>query len=79
MVCRLSEMNIGSGGIVREVDETGAKMHFLEMGCVPGAPLSLEYIAPLGDPIAIRIAGYCLTMRKKDAEHIWVKVDDEVK
>lgn len=40
------------------------------MGCLPGAEISLELIAPLGDPIAIEVAGYQLSLRKIEASSI---------
>jgi len=46
----------------------------MEMGCVPGEEVWVEMIAPMGDPMAIQIAGYHLSIRKKDAEKIWVQV-----
>lgn len=42
----------------------------MEMGCLPGAEISLELIAPLGDPIAIEVAGYQLSLRKIEASSI---------
>ena len=44
------------------------------MGCIPGEPVRVEMIAPLGDPMAIRIAGYYLSIRKKDADKIQVAI-----
>lgn len=48
----------------------------MEMGCVPGEMISVERIAPLGDPILVNIAGYQLSMRKKEAACILVKVEE---
>jgi ferrous iron transport protein A len=45
----------------------------MEMGCVPGEPVWVEMIAPMGDPMAINIAGYYLSIRKKEADKIWVQ------
>lgn len=42
----------------------------MEMGCVPGERIYLEKIAPLGDPISIKISGYSLSLRLNEAEHI---------
>ena len=42
----------------------------LEMGCLPGTEIKVSLIAPLGDPIAINIGDYCLSIRKEDAELI---------
>jgi ferrous iron transport protein A len=39
----------------------------MEMGCLPGEKVRLERVAPLGDPIAISVAGYMLSMRKDEA------------
>jgi ferrous iron transport protein A len=46
----------------------------MEMGCIPGESVSVENIAPLGDPISIKVAGYLLSMRKDEAAMIWVKL-----
>lgn len=42
----------------------------LEMGCLPGTEVSIEMIAPLGDPIAINIYDSCISIRKEDAQQI---------
>ena len=39
----------------------------MEMGCLPGEEVRIERIAPLGDPIAINVAGYQLSLRKREA------------
>jgi ferrous iron transport protein A len=41
---------------------------------LPGEKITLELIAPMGDPIAINIGGYLLSLRKKDAQNIKVKL-----
>jgi ferrous iron transport protein A len=45
----------------------------LEMGCTPGEEVTMEKIAPLGDPVAVRIAGYLLSMRLSEAETVTVQ------
>jgi ferrous iron transport protein A len=40
------------------------------MGCLPGESIVVERLAPLGDPMAIRVSGYQLTLRKKEASTI---------
>jgi ferrous iron transport protein A len=47
----------------------------MEMGCIPGEPVWIEMIAPLGDPLAIKIAGYYLSIRREQANMIWVTRD----
>jgi ferrous iron transport protein A len=44
----------------------------MEMGCIPGAVVEVEMIAPLGDPLAVRVAGYRLGIRRADALNILV-------
>jgi ferrous iron transport protein A len=45
----------------------------MEMGCVPGERVKVEQMAPLGDPISISVAGYCLSLRLNEAENILVE------
>lgn len=55
----------GSGGIHRRL---------LDMGLVSKTEVEVERVAPLGDPIEIRIKGYHLTLRKEEAANIYVEV-----
>ena len=67
----LKELEIGKSGIVKAVAGEGAlRQHFLDMGVIPGAEVSVIKFAPLGDPMEIRIHGYELTLRLADAEKI---------
>lgn len=45
----------------------------MEMGCIPGEEVVVEQIAPLGDPISIRIAGYSLSLRRSEAKQVIVE------
>jgi ferrous iron transport protein A len=72
---RLSELPTGKRAIIKEHEHSDFQLTLMEMGCIPGEPVWIEMIAPLGDPLAIQIAGYYLTIRKQDAEKIWVIVD----
>ena len=47
----------------------------MEMGCLPGEEIELEKIAPLGDPICVNVAGYHLSLRINEAEHILVELN----
>lgn len=42
----------------------------MEMGCIPGEEVVVEQVAPLGDPISIRVAGYSLSLRLNEADQI---------
>ena len=69
---RLSQLPTGTRAVIESHDESDFQLTLMEMGCIPGEPVWVEMIAPLGDPLAIQIAGYYLSIRKKDADKIWV-------
>ncbi len=61
----------GQSARVLAVGGEGAlRQHFLDMGVIPGAELTVVKLAPLGDPMELRIHGYELTLRLEDAEKI---------
>ena len=69
----LKELQIGKTGIVNEVGGEGAlRQHFLDMGIIPGASITVVKYAPMGDPVELRIHGYELTLRLEDAGKILV-------
>lgn len=74
MLQRLSDLKLGASGIIQQFDDNEAKVKLMEMGCIIGEFILLEAIAPMGDPIAIQVSGYCLSLRKNEARHIWVEV-----
>jgi Fe2+ transport system protein FeoA len=63
----------GRGRIVK-VGGGGARRRLLDMGIVPGAAIEVRRVAPLGDPVLIRVKGYDLALRKVEAEHIQVEL-----
>lgn len=69
----LKELKIGKTAVIEEVGGEGAlRQHFLDMGVIPGARITLIKYAPMGDPMELRIHGYELTLRLADAEQIKV-------
>lgn len=78
---RLSELPVGHKAIIREFEQSSAitldrddiHIKLMEMGCVPGETVTIVKIAPLGDPISIAVAGYTLSLRKSEAQFIWVE------
>ena len=69
----VKDLQIGESGIIETVGGEGAlRQHFLDMGMIPGAQITMEKFAPMGDPVEIRIHGYELTLRIADAEKIGV-------
>ena len=70
----LDKLKQGQSAIVQTVGGDGAlRQHFLDMGLIPGAEITLVKFAPMGDPIEFRIHGYELTLRVDDAKKIEVK------
>jgi ferrous iron transport protein A len=70
----LASLEVGSLATVREIRvEAGDRGRLLEMGLLVGTPVELVRFAPLGDPVEIKLRGYHLTLRKHEAEQIWVK------
>ena len=69
---RLSELAIGKDAVIEKVEtrDVSLRKHILEMGLTPGVEVSLLKMAPLGDPIELRVRGYNLTLRKSEAENI---------
>lgn len=72
MSTKLSELKPGQAGIIMEFESEEIFLKLMEMGCVPGEMILLEQIAPLGDPISVTVAGYRLSLRLNEAEHILV-------
>ena len=67
----LKNLEIGGTAIIDTVGGEGAlRQHFLDMGVIPGAEITLVKYAPMGDPIEFRLQGYELTLRLEDAEKI---------
>ena len=71
---RLTQLKAGAKAVIYRHEDSEFQLTLMEMGCIPGEPVWVEMVAPLGDPLAIRIAGYYLSLRKKDADKIWVQV-----
>ena len=70
----LKELELGNTAVVTVVGGEGSlRQHFLDMGVIPGAEVTLVKYAPMGDPMELRIHGYELTLRLADAARIEVE------
>ncbi|MDO4393701.1 MAG: ferrous iron transport protein B [Bacillota bacterium] len=70
----LNELKIGDSAVITEVGGEGKlRQHFLDMGVIPGAEITLIKLAPMGDPMELQIHGYELTLRVADAAKIGIK------
>jgi len=79
MVKRLSEIEIGATVVIKSFENNEIFLKLMEMGCVPGEVIKVEQKAPLGDPIAITVSGYNLSLRLDEAENIFVEETTPVK
>jgi len=71
----LSELKAGEKGTIVRV-EGGGSIHrrILDMGAVAGTRVEVRRVAPLGDPMEVRLKGYSLSLRKEEAAGIKVEV-----
>lgn len=70
----LSELKYGDEAVVVKVSDNELSLKLMEMGLLPGESVSLENIAPFGDPIAIKVGEYKMCIRTKDAANIEIKI-----
>lgn len=71
---RLSELKQGERGRIHAFSSSELELKLMEMGCIPGEEVVVEQLAPLGDPISIKVAGYSLSLRKSEAHEIIVEI-----
>ena len=77
---KLNELQIGSTATILSVGGTGAlRQHFLDMGLIQGTEVTVVQYAPMGDPIELRLHGYELTIRLKDAKNIEISKEHKPK
>ena len=73
----LRDLKVGQSAVIKNVGGNGAlRQHFLDMGVIPSAEVTLTKFAPMGDPMELKIHGYELTLRLEDAGKIEVSLID---
>lgn len=70
---KLSEIKVRGTVIIKAFNNDELFLKLMEMGCVPGEKVTVDQIAPLGDPISISVAGYQLSLRLNEADHVLVE------
>ena len=76
----LFDLRPGQGGCIYGIDgDSSLKRRLIDMGIIPGTNITVSRIAPLGDPIEVRLRGYSLSLRKADACGIQLMDDDEAR
>ena len=73
----LDTLPLGREAVITAVGGEGAlRLRLLDMGLIPKTAVRVEKIAPLGDPIELRVRDYALSLRKEDARNIEVEVKE---
>ena len=76
---RLNELQVGKTARVVQVEGEGAlRQHILDMGVIPGTEITVIKLAPMGDPMELRLHDYELTLRLAEAEKIIVEPVDHI-
>ena len=71
----LDKLPLGQEAVITDVGGEGAlRCRLLDMGLIPKTRVRVEKVAPLGDPLELRVRGYSLSLRKEDAGKIEVEV-----
>ncbi|MBQ2307210.1 MAG: ferrous iron transport protein A, partial [Clostridia bacterium] len=74
----LRELKVGQSARILSVGGEGSlRQHFLDMGVIPGAQVTVVKFAPMGDPMELKIHGYELTLRLADAEKIEIAFGED--
>lgn len=66
----LSDLRIGEQGIIKRFNDDFIALKLMEMGCLPGESVTLERVAPMGDPLAVNVSGCSLSLRKSEASKV---------
>ncbi|HEU4716697.1 MAG TPA: FeoA family protein [Bacteroidia bacterium] len=69
----LASLGLGEKAVIDSFTDPELSLKLIEMGCTPGEEVLLEKIAPMGDPIAINISGYVLSLRKAEAATVCIR------
>ena len=75
---RLSDLEPGQSGVVVRISGRGAtRRRIMDMGIVKGSTVKVIRRAPLGDPVEFELKDYNLSLRKREAEKIYVSLEEE--
>jgi Fe2+ transport system protein FeoA len=70
---KLSELEAGEKAVIVSLEDEELILKLMEMGFLPGEEVSVEQIAPLGDPISVMISGYQVSLRINEADNVIVE------
>lgn len=70
----LDSLKLGQSAIIKGFTDEFLSLKLTEMGCFPGETVKLTNVAPFGDPIAIEVLGYQLSLRKQEARTVIIEI-----
>lgn len=77
-IVRLGDLECGSHCTITRLDcGRQLRRRLMDMGVVAGTPVQVERVAPLGDPIELKLKGFHLSLRRDEAGSIWVEVPED--
>lgn len=65
-----ADLKPGETGTIAGFTDSIISLKLMEMGCLPGSMIKMNFTAPLGDPVSYDVAGYNLTLRRSEASSI---------
>ncbi len=72
IIKQLSQLSRGESAVIESFTDDLLKLKLLEMGCLPGEQVIIDRFAPMGDPIAIKVSGSVMCIRRDEAEQVMV-------
>ncbi len=69
----VADLKPGESGVINGFSDGVISLKLMEMGCLPGSSIKMNYSAPFGDPISYDVAGYNLTLRISEASTILIE------
>jgi ferrous iron transport protein A len=70
----IADLKPGQRAVIKAFRNTGLSARLIEMGCLPGETVWISKTAPLGCPVAIRVAGYELSLRREEAASVLIEL-----
>ena len=75
----LEKLQVGKTAVIKTVGGEGElRCRLMDMGLIPKTKVTMMKVAPMGDPMEIRLRGYELTLRKEDAGKIEIELEENV-
>ena len=68
-----ADLKAGESGVINGFSDNIISLKLMEMGCLPGSSIKMNFTAPFGDPVSFDVAGYNLTLRKSEAAYIIIE------